>query len=203
MSQTETRSRRPEPARPGRPRSARADEAILQATLELLAEEAGVAGISMEAVAARAGVGKSTVYRRWPNKERLIVDALAALKRPLPDPAGGSVRDDLLALAEAICRERSAKHGRCLWNVLGGADKYPELLARYHREVIEPRREIIRRVLRRGVETGELRADLDVEAAIEMLVGAMTLQSRAPAATAPPEDLAERVVDTLLRGIAA
>ena len=62
---------------PGRPRSERAARAIIDATIDLLAEEGGVAGVSIEAVAARAGVGKTTIYRRWPNKEALIIDALA------------------------------------------------------------------------------------------------------------------------------
>lgn len=190
------------PARPGRPRSARAEQAILRATIDLLAEEAGVAGVSMEAVAARAGVGKTTIYRRWPSKEKLIVDALATLRQPFPEPAGHSVREDLMALARAICHEQANKSGRCLWNLLGGADKYPELLEHYRREVLEPRHEVIRRVLRRGIETGELRADLDPETVIEMLAGAMSLKHRSPAPAVPAETAAERVVDTLLRGIA-
>ncbi|WP_119729607.1 TetR/AcrR family transcriptional regulator [Thermomonospora amylolytica] len=205
---TATPQTSPVPARPGRPRSARADKAILEATLDLLAEEAGVAGVSMEAVAARAGVGKTTVYRRWPNKERLIVDALAALKHPLPELAGRSVREDLLTLARSIGADHADRRSRCVWNVLGGFDRHPELLARYRQEVIEPRREVVRGVLRRGVATGELRPDLDIEVAVTMLVGAMTLQGRAPAP--PPADpagaagrLAEGVVDALLRGIAA
>ncbi|HEX2316591.1 MAG TPA: TetR/AcrR family transcriptional regulator, partial [Thermomonospora sp.] len=190
-------------ARPGRPRSARAEQAILAATIDLLAEEAGVAAVSIEAVAARAGVGKTTIYRRWPNKEKLIVDALATIKHPIPEPAGRSAREDLLTLARALGQEQARKHGRCFWNVLGGADRHPELLERYRREVIEPRREVIRGVLRRGMESGELRADLDVDVAIALLVGSMTLQGRAlaPMQSLPP-DFAEQVVDSLLRGLA-
>ncbi|SEF43821.1 DNA-binding transcriptional regulator, AcrR family [Thermomonospora echinospora] len=191
------------PARPGRPRSARAEKAILEATVDLLAEEAGVAAVSMEAVAARAGVGKTTIYRRWPNKEKLIVDALATLKQPIPELSGQSVREDLVALARAIGHEQAGKHSRCHWNLLGGADRYPELLDRYRREVIEPRREVIRTVLRRGMRTGELRGDLDCEMVIAMLVGSMTLQARAPAPLKTlPDDFAEQAVDALLHGIA-
>ena len=71
---------------PGRPRSAQADEAILDAVLELLGAGHSVAAISIEAVAAKAGVGKATIYRRWPNKEALLVDAVASMKGPLPSP---------------------------------------------------------------------------------------------------------------------
>ena len=73
-----------------------ADRAIIDAALSLFAED-GVEGLCIEKVAARAGVGKATIYRRWPGKEDLLLDALAALKTPLPEPRGESVRDDLVA----------------------------------------------------------------------------------------------------------
>jgi AcrR family transcriptional regulator len=190
------------PRPPGRPRSERAEKAIIEATLDLLVEEAGVAGMTIEAVAARAGVGKTTIYRRWANKEALIVDVLATLKEPLPALAGGSARDDLITLARAM-RPPGDRRFDCAWNVLGGAAKHPDLVERFRQDVIEPRREVIRGVLRRGVATGELRGDLDIEAALAVIVGAMTLRSRGldPDET-PPEDLALRVVDTALRGFA-
>jgi hypothetical protein len=84
--------------------------------------------------------------------------------------------------------------------VVGGAEKYPELYARYKQDVIEPRRAVIREVLRRGVETGELRADLDIEAGISMLTG--SLSTKTPQETFP-EGYAETVVDLLLTGIGA
>ena len=83
---------------PGRPRNAQADEAILDAVLALLSDGQSAAAISIEAVAARAGVGKATIYRRWPNKEALLLDAVLAMKGPLPDLEGRSVRYDLVAL---------------------------------------------------------------------------------------------------------
>lgn len=188
---------------PGRPRSARAERAILEATLDLLAEEAGVAGVSIEAVAARAGVGKTTIYRRWAGKEALIIDAVAALKPPLPPVSGGPARDDLLALARALADERSARHARCAWSVIGGAERYPQLYADYQEQVIAPRRRIVEEVLRRGMATGELRADLDVEAALLSLIGALTLPGRSPGnGRGPGADWPERVVDGLLRGFA-
>ncbi|MEU8341635.1 transcriptional regulator, TetR family [Actinomadura meyerae] len=184
----------------GRPRSERAEKAIIEAVLDLLAEESGVDGVSVEAVAARAGVGKTTIYRRWPGKDALILDALGAAKAPLPEPSGASARADLTEIARAMAAERGRRYLRVFWNVMGGAEKYPELYARYRRDIIEPRRDVVRRVLRRGVETGELRADLDVEAAMSMLLG--TLAGRRPGETFP-EGRAEAVVDTLMRGIGA
>ena len=86
------------PRSPGRPRSVRADEAIIEATLDLLAEGMSVDVLSIEAIAARAGVGKATIYRRWTGKDALLHDALATSKAPAPLPAGESVRDDLVLL---------------------------------------------------------------------------------------------------------
>ncbi|TDD82257.1 TetR/AcrR family transcriptional regulator [Actinomadura darangshiensis] len=182
----------------GRPRSERAEKAIIDATLDLLAEESGVAGVSIEAVAARAGVGKTTIYRRWPSKEALIVDALGAVKEPMPEPSTGSVRADLTEIARTLAAARHRRYSRCFWNVAGGAEKHPELYARYLQDIIEPRREVVRRVLRRGIGTGELRAGLDIEVALSLLLAPLT--ARRPKETFP-DGYAEAVVDTLMRGI--
>lgn len=188
---------------PGRPRSERADKAIIDATLDLLAEEGGVAGVSIEAVAARAGVGKTTIYRRWPNKEALVIDALAALKEPFPAPAGASVRDDLVAMARALVSDKTdRKRLDCYWSVLGSAERHPELIDRFTREVVEPRREAMRALLRHGIETGELRGDLDVEVIVWLILGAIAQRSRAVGIGPIPADFAERVVDSVIAGAA-
>jgi AcrR family transcriptional regulator len=199
MTQTDDRlTTRP----PGRPRSERAEKAIITATLDLLAEEGGVAGVSIEAVAARAGVGKTTIYRRWPNKEALIVAALAALKQPLPEPRGESVRDDLIAIADAsLSSAADKKRLDCYWSIMSGAERYPELIARFTREVIEPRREVMRQVLRRGVATGDLRPDIDIELTLWLIMGAVAQRARAVGTGPMPRDFAERAVDTVLAGL--
>lgn len=186
---------------PGRPRSERAEKAILEATLDLLAEEAGVAGVTIEAVAARAGVGKTTIYRRWPNKERLIIDAMASMKAPVPALTGGSVRDDLVAQAQAV-RPGNDPRSDCLWNIFGSATKHPELARQFHVEVIEPRRERMRSIFRRGIETGEIDPGVDIEVAIAMIVGAISIRARSyDPERSVPADFPERVVDTALRGL--
>jgi AcrR family transcriptional regulator len=188
--------------RPGRPRSERADRAIIDAALSLFAEE-GPEGLCIERVAARAGVGKATIYRRWPGKEDLLLDAIAVLKAPLPEPAGRSVREDLVALLGAICQETAdLRRAREFALLLGEGAKYPRLMARFMETVVEPRREVIRQVVRRGVATGELRPGLDVEAALFMLIGAV-IARRGPEMGAVPPGYPERVVDELLRGLAA
>ena len=188
--------------RPGRPRSERADQAIIEAALSLFAES-GPEGLCIERVAARAGVGKATIYRRWPGKEDLLLDAIAALKAPLPEPGGHSVRDDLVALLDAMCQETAdPRRAREFALLLGEGAKYPRLMARYVETVVEPRREVVRGVLRRGVASGELRPDLDVEAALFMLIGAVLVRGRYEQQAIPP-GYPEQVVDELLQGLAA
>jgi AcrR family transcriptional regulator len=188
--------------RPGRPRSERADRAIIEAALSLFAES-GPEGLCIEKVAARAGVGKATIYRRWPGKEDLLLDAIAAMRVPLPEPAGGSARDDLVALVEALCQEAAdPTRAREFALLLGEGAKYPRLMARYMETVIEPRREVFRAVLRRGVATGELRSDIDVEAAVFMLSGAARARGKEDPGGIP-SGFGQRLVDELLRGLAA
>jgi AcrR family transcriptional regulator len=187
--------------RPGRPRSERADQAIIDAALSLFAES-GPEGLCIERVAARAGVGKATIYRRWPGKEDLLLDAIAALKAPLPEPAGRSAREDLMTLLGTMCQESAdPRRAREFALLLGEGAKYPRLMARYVETVLEPRREVIRSVLRQGIATGELRPDLDVDAALFMLVGAV-LARRGQEQPPITPDYPERVVDELLRGLA-
>jgi len=188
--------------RPGRPRSERADQAIIDAALSLFAES-GPEGLCIERVAARAGVGKATIYRRWPGKEDLLLDAISALKAPLPEPAGRSVREDLVTLLGVLCQESAdPRRAREFALLLGEGSKYPRLMERYVETVLEPRREVVRAVLRRGMATGELRPDLDVEAALFMLIGAVVAR-RGHEQQAIPAGYAERVVDELLRGLSA
>jgi AcrR family transcriptional regulator len=186
--------------KPGRPRSERADQAILEAALDLFTES-GVAGVCMEAVAARAGVGKATVYRRWPRKEDLLIDALSSLKSPLPEPAGESVRTDLVAMLTVMCQDSADPTRMRRYSLLLGEGKmYPKAMERYKETVVEPRRDLIRAVLRRGITTGELRPDLDVEVAMFMLVGAITAPGRDPKSLTP--EFAERLVNEALIGMA-
>ena len=188
---------------PGRPRSARADEAIIEAVLDLMAEGTTVEALSMEAVAARAGVGKATIYRRWPNKESLIVDAIGSLKGPLPELAGESIRDDLLTLLRSTIKGRASRAGRIMPCLIPELQRNPELQRQYQR-IAEPRREHMREVLRRGVASGELRADLDIEVAAALLNAPMLVQNMLnwnPALDTAK--LPEQILDALLPGMSA
>jgi AcrR family transcriptional regulator len=187
------------PRRPGRPRSEQAERAIIEAALSLYAES-GPEGLCIERVAARAGVGKATIYRRWPGKEDLLLDAISSLRAPLPEPAGRSVREDLVTLLGALCADSAdPRRARVFGLLLGEGARYPRLMERYRETVVEPRRDVIRGVLRRGTTTGELRPDVDIEAALYMLTGAVIARGKYDAI---PPGYVEQVVGELLRGLA-
>ena len=135
--------------RRGRPRSIEADAAILDATLELI-DETGLTGLSVESVAARAGVGKATIYRRWPSKEALVASALGrcAEEMPVVEPIG-SLRDKLVAFVEQIrCKTPETHSGRIMPRMLSHASRSPELFRIYFDQVISPRRARVRQILR-------------------------------------------------------
>jgi AcrR family transcriptional regulator len=164
----------PEPRRPGRPRSARAHVAILEATLELLAER-GLAALTIEGVAARAGVGKATVYRRWTSKTELVREALGRIgteSMALPDT--GSVRGDVIAMMRGRRETASAtRAGFFIPRLVAEAAGDPELGPVLDEVLVQPGRRVLRAILERGSERGELRSDLDVESAVDLLLGAM------------------------------
>jgi len=188
---------------PGRPRNVQADEAILDAVISLLGEGQSAAALSIEAVAAKAGVGKATIYRRWPNKEALLVDAVATMKGPLPVPEGISVRDDLIMLIIANRSGYASRYSKVTACLLPEFAKDDEM-ARTYQAVVEPRRDVMRQVLLRGVGSGELRADLDVELTLLMLSGPSMIQNMLHwNPRVPEEGFAEALVDAVLRGAAA
>ena len=190
------------PARRGRPRSEQADRAIIEAALALFAQS-GADGLSIEMVAAKAGVGKATIYRRWPGKEELLMDALTALRSPLPAPKGESVRDDLVAILEVLRAESiDPRRVRQYALLLGEGERYPRLLERYIEAVVEPRRQMVGAVLRRGIATGELREGVHVETAIDLLTGAVLAKARRRHDRSE-RGYARRVVDELLTGMAS
>ena len=187
--------------RRGRPRSPQAQKAILAAALDLFAE-VGPDALGIEQVAARAGVGKATIYRRWPGKEDMLLDAIGGLASALPAPQGRSVRADLILLLDAIRREAADPRQARLFALLHGEGlRYPRLLARYVDTVVRPRQAVVASVLRRGVATGELRENTDIEAATFLLNGAVLASMSGPEHA--DSRYARRVVEELMRGLAA
>ncbi len=156
---------------PGRPRSAAADAAIVRATLEVLREE-GFRGLSVEAVRQRAGVGKATIYRRFPDKHALVRAAIAEVHHELGTPDTGSLRGDLAALFEEGYRgPGAAGAARVAPLLLAEAADDPGMHAIFRSALIDPRRAIMRTILDRAVARGELRDDLDLDLVIDLLAG--------------------------------
>jgi AcrR family transcriptional regulator len=189
--------------RPGRPRSPEAHAAILRATLEL-ALEGGLRGLSMEAIAARAGVGKATIYRRWKSKEELFAEAVQQIAVAPEVPDTGSVRGDLQAASAAALGRMAPEAFRTIPRLLAEAGDDPQLLEAMQAALLRPRKAVIGAILRRGVERGELRADLDVELVADVILGtAMATVLMSGGATPELRGLSLRIFDTLAAGIRA
>jgi len=150
----------------GRPRDAGADEAILAATIELL-NDGGIAKLSMDHVARRAGVGKATIYRRWPSKEQLVIDALSTAPT-IAVPDTGTVRGDLLAYAEALAALPTSD----ILPHLIEAAVYDERLRQSLSEYTRSRQRVLRAILKRGEDRGELSDLDDREIVVDALLGA-------------------------------
>ncbi len=185
--------------RPGRRRDEAKDDAILQATRDLLTER-GYDAMTMDAVAERAGAGKSTVYRRWPSKVQLTVDSLLCVKQPTIDqvPDEGSLRADLLGLATMAHR---FKNDELMSGLLTAIRENDEVASVFHEQFVAGRVRLMRAVLERARERGETSpdADLDMLAA----VGPAMIHYRKVVAHLPVDAaFAERLVDSVLLPLA-
>ncbi|OKJ50216.1 TetR family transcriptional regulator [Streptomyces sp. CB02009] len=168
----------------------------------LLDEGVPLAELSIERIARTAGVGKATIYRRWTGKEELFVDLLRSMEPPDPVLSGTSVRGDLVILLESMRERGVAKRtSSLLHNAFAQMQLYPRLWEAYHHTVIEPRRRLSLDTVRRGMEQGEIRDDLDIEFVNDLLTGPLLLRTVIrPGASLEP-GLAERVVDTVMEGL--
>jgi AcrR family transcriptional regulator len=152
------------------PRIERTRRLVLKATIALLAET-GYAGTTVEAVAARSGVAKSTIYRHWPSRLELINDAFQELKPPPPEPAEGDVRDRVVALLEHVARTVAASPwSSCLPALIDAAERDPECRELHNRMSRAGRQRLVD-LLVGGQERGEIAADLDVEVMADALAG--------------------------------
>ena len=186
----------------GRPREARADRAIVSAALELMAER-GLHALRMDDVAERAGVGKATIYRRYRSKDELVTDAVGALvSDEIEVPDTGSTRTDLLALmCDAVKLYTGSVAAKLMPTIVDEMSRSPELAAVARDRFLSGRRAALRTVFDRGVRRGDLRPDLDMELALDVLGGPLFYRLLI---TGGPIDqrLAENVVELLLRGFA-
>jgi AcrR family transcriptional regulator len=190
-----------EARRPGRPRSDDTRQAILRAAFALL-EEGGMARFTIEGVAARSGAAKTTIYRWWPSKGALAMDAYHSEVAAMVSFAEGpSAIADMRKLLHLMAQAFASKTGRILAGVIGVGQTDPDTLAAYRKWVMEPRRAAVRHILERGIAQGEFRADLDPEAVQDAFYGfflARVLLKHG----AIDEAAVDRLADTILDGIA-
>jgi AcrR family transcriptional regulator len=183
----------------GRRRSDRSHQAIITATQELLVER-GYRALTIEGVAARAGVGKQTIYRWWPSRAALVLESyLAGSDRvQLPPPDSGSTREDVRALIgwlAAVLAEPTG--GRVVAGLIGDLQHDSALAEGFRQDVVPARRQAMLAALERGRERGEVRADADLELAVDALHGAVfyrLLLSGEPLDAAFAKQLADQVL---------
>jgi len=189
------------PAAPsaGRPRSEEAHKAILDATLELLVE-VGFSGLTVEGVAQRAGVGKATIYRRWPSKLPLVVEAFSQLPA-LEETDSGDLVEDLTAMLRSYLQLVNQTPLATVLPSLAGERAHNPELSKLFDPVMKERRQPLIRALERAVARGELSPGLDVDLAADLVVGPIAVKVMNGSRVSPRSVAA--IVELALRGIRA
>jgi AcrR family transcriptional regulator len=191
-------ARSTQPASAGRPRSEAAHQAILDATLELLAE-VGFSALTVEGVAQRAGVGKATIYRRWPSKLPLVVEAFGQLPA-FEDVDTGRLEADLKAMLGSYLKNFLATPLATVYPSLAAERRHNPELGELLDPLLRDRRRPLDAALRRAVLRGELAPDLDLELASDLIVGPVAVRLFFRGTTIKP-DMVGPMVDMALDGI--
>lgn len=158
--------------------------------------------MSIEGVAARAGVGKTTIYRRWPSKDELVGEAIGQVHMEVPVLDSGDLRADLIAMAKSALRNFSYAGGVFL-RVIGEAESKPAVFAAFREKVMVPRFAQFGARIERAVARGELRADIDIVLFVEVLAGPIFFHALVTGDLLPPlPNYAEQLIDTILQGLA-
>ena len=194
-------------SRRGRPRSPLVHAAILDATRALLIEK-GYADESMDRVASRAGVGKQTLYRRWPSKAQLVAEAVMDAHQvggsfALPDTGdvAADLRDWLLRYADAVAPPQNAALVRALAAAAADDPRDGEAL---YRQLTGPQHDAVMQRLRQGINAGQVRADTDVEAVADALIGTILYRVLAhPTTTGETVRHVDGLIDALIAGVRA
>ncbi|MFI5102007.1 MAG: TetR/AcrR family transcriptional regulator [Terriglobales bacterium] len=157
---------------PGRPRSEESRQSILRSTLKLLKQDGGFPELSIEAIAADANVGKTTVYRWWPTKAALVADAFfASAEDELQFPNTGSVQRDMSLQMRRVIRIFRSDRGKVVAALLAGGQSDPELLEAFRERFLWPKRQQAYQTLQRGIDRGELPAGSDLDLILDSLYG--------------------------------
>ena len=188
-------------SRLGRRRSEQSRTAVLRATSELI-NEVGLRAMTTDEIAGRSGVSKATIYKWWPNKYAVAVEAfLSDMATVSADPDTGSAHDDFRRTLRGLMRFYRSKTGRAYAQLVGEAQFDPQIGVALRDNLVASRREIMRAILRRGIARGELRPDVDPEVAIDLIFG--PAMYRLVAGHAPLNAAsADAIVDAAMRGLA-
>jgi AcrR family transcriptional regulator len=193
--------------KPGRPRSAQAHKAILNSTLELLAEE-GFQGLSIEEVAARAGVGKTTIYRRWSSKEELVIDAIHAVQVNLSMVDTGNFRNDLVTLFKTAYQSMMARPllEQLVVKIIGEYQTNPEIFQVFITQLLLPRFQQFRHMVEQAQARNEIRRDIDWTLVIELVAGSLYFHwiitsFLVPSSSFTPDEWVEQMIDMVMHGI--
>jgi AcrR family transcriptional regulator len=206
QAQGTLKSRRPSPEKPnlrlGRPRDNVAKGAILKAANAIL-EEQGIAGFTIEAVATRASVAKTTIYRWWPSKGALAIAGLLTETAPkISYPNSGSAVADLTQQLKRVATVYGGTAGRVLSAIIADGQRDPNTIAAFIEGYARPRREEAKAILRAGIERGEFRPDIDLEVALDALYGPIYYRMLIPIGPLDPE-WAESLAAHVLTGLVA
>lgn len=188
-------------SRPGRPRSEESRAAVLRATSDLL-HEVGLRGMTTEEIASRSGASKATIYKWWPNKYAVAVDAfLSEMMAESRDPDTGSAHEDLAAVIRGLLHFYTGPSGRVFAQLVGEAQSDPLVREELRTNLVGSRRQLFLTIWNRGVERGELRGDLDPNVAIDLIIGPplyRLLIGHGPLT----DEASDALVDAALRGVA-
>jgi AcrR family transcriptional regulator len=180
----------------GRPRSKEIHQAILGEALQQVLD-VGFRAVSIESIAARTGIGKTTIYRRWPNKAAVVMDALLQEMGPvIPFPTTPKAAESIQLQMRALAKALRGRFGSLIKAILGEAQFDPELAEAFRERWIRPRRQLAKATFEEGMRNGELRPDLNIDTAIDALYGG--IYYRVQTGNGP---LSEAYVDELFRHV--
>src|SRR5580658_3899652 len=186
---------------PGRPRSEESRQSILRSTLKLLKQQGGFPELSIEAIAADANVGKTTVYRWWPTKAALVADAFStSAEQELQFPDTGSVRRDMSLQMKRLIRVFRSDRGKVVAALLAGGQSDPELIEAFRDRFLWPRRKQAYQTLQRGIDRGELPAGSDFDLILDSLYGPIYMRFLIRHAKLD-ENFADEICGLVLQGL--
>jgi len=187
----------------GRPRDPSVDARAIEAALDAINEE-GMAGLSIDGIAARAGVSKATIYRRWNSKDELVVDAIASLSGAVGAMTTGDVRADLVAVVSDLRRFFcDTRAGEVFPWLAGEIASQSALGLRYAAAVIVPKRALVAGIISDGMERGDLCSDIDVMTVVDLIIGPVIARRLMGSLASSPETWPDDLIDSLLTGWSA